>query len=61
MKLVSLFLTAFLTENIVLTKFLGLCPLMGNSKREENAYKMGILVVLTTVLADAALLHFLLF
>ncbi len=52
MKLVSLFLTAFLTENIVLTKFLGLCPLMGNSKREENAYKMGILVVLTTVLSS---------
>lgn len=52
MKLVSLFLTALLTENIILTKFLGLCPLMGNSKREEHAYKMGLLVVLTTVLSS---------
>ncbi len=52
MKLISLFFTALLTENIVLTKFLGLCPLMGNSKKEENAYKMGLLVVITTVLSS---------
>lgn len=52
MRLISLFFTVLLTENIVLTKFLGLCPLMGNAKKEENAYKMGLLVVFTTVLSS---------
>jgi electron transport complex protein RnfA len=49
MKLISLFFTSFLAENIVLTKFLGLCPLIGNSNKRDNALKMGSLVVLTTV------------
>lgn len=52
MKLISLFFTALLAENIVLTKFLGLCPLMGNSRREENAYKMGLMVVFTVILSS---------
>lgn len=52
MKLISLFFTALLAENIVLTKFLGLCPLLGNSRREENAYKMGLMVVFTVVLSS---------
>lgn len=52
MKLISLFFTALLAENIVLTKFLGLCPLLGNSRKEENAYKMGLMVVFTVVLSS---------
>lgn len=52
MNLISLFVTAFLAENIVLTKFLGLCPIMGNSKNVKTATKMGFLVVLTTLLSS---------
>lgn len=52
MKLISLFITACLTENIVLTKFLGLCPIMGTSKEEKVALKMGFLVTITTLLSS---------
>ena len=34
MNLISLFITSILTENIVLTKFLGICPFVGTSKKE---------------------------
>lgn len=52
MSLISLFITSLLTENIVLTKFLGLCPFFGNSKKEENAIAMGICVVLVTTISS---------
>ncbi len=42
MNLVSIFVTAILTENIVLYYFLGLCPFMGVSNKEQNAVGMGI-------------------
>lgn len=44
MNLVSLFLLAFLTENVVLTKFLGICPFVGTSSREKSALGMGMAV-----------------
>lgn len=52
MNLISLFITSLLTENIVLTKFLGLCPFFGNSSKESNAVSMGICVTLVTTLAS---------
>ena len=37
MNLISLFVVSILTENIVLTKFLGICPFIGTSNKEKNA------------------------
>ena len=37
MNLISLFILAFLTENVVLTKFLGTCPLRGTSNKMKSA------------------------
>lgn len=52
MNLISIFITSILTENIILTKFLGICPFMGTSKKEETAYKMGISVTLVVTLSS---------
>lgn len=49
MSLINIFLTAFLVENIVLTKFLGLCPFLGTSNTKKNALSMGLAVMLVTV------------
>lgn len=45
MSLISIFITSILTGNIVLTKFLGICPFVGTSNREKNALGMGISVM----------------
>ena len=45
MNLINLFITSFLTENIVLTKFLGICPFMGTSASKENAVGMSLSVI----------------
>ena len=52
MNLISLFITSIFTENIILTKFLGICPFMGTSKKEETAYKMGISVTIVVTLSS---------
>lgn len=52
MNLISLFVTSILTENIVLTKFLGICPFVGTSKKEDTAFKMGIAVTIVVTLSS---------
>lgn len=52
MNLISLFITSLITENIVLTKFLGLCPFFGNSSKEKNAIAMGICVTVITTISS---------
>lgn len=52
MNLISLFITSILTENIVLTKFLGICPFVGTSKKEETAFKMGLAVTIVVTLSS---------
>lgn len=52
MSLISIFITSLLTENIVLTKFLGICPFVGTSKKEETAFKMGLAVTLVITLSS---------
>ena len=52
MNLINIFITSLLTENIVLTKFLGLCPFIGNSTKESNAIGMGICVTLVTTISS---------
>ena len=46
MNLISLFITGLLTENVILTKFLGLCPLVGTTGKRNSAIGMGISVML---------------
>ena len=45
MNLFALFFSAMLINNIVLTKFLGMCPFMGVSTKLENAVGMGLAVI----------------
>ena len=52
MNLISLFITSFLTENIVLSKFLGVCPFVGISSKEENAVGMGISVMIIVTVSS---------
>ena len=52
MNLFTLFMTALLTENIVLTKFLGLCPVLGTSNKEKNAFFMGLSVTFVIVMSS---------
>lgn len=47
-------LSAILVENFVLTKFLGICPFLGVSKRLNTALGMGGAVIFVMTLASAA-------
>ena len=44
-----LFLAAAITDNIVLNKFLGICPFLGVSKKLSSAYQMGLAVTFVMV------------
>ena len=48
-----IFLSAFLVNNIVLMKFLGLCPFFGVSRQMKTATSMGISVIFVMTLATA--------
>ena len=52
MTLINLFVTSLLTQNIVLNKFLGICPFMGTSKSEKNALHMGLSVTLVITISS---------
>lgn len=52
MTLINLFVTSLLTQNIVLNKFLGICPFMGTSKNEKNALHMGLSVTFVITLSS---------
>ena len=52
MSLINIFIVGFLTENIVLTKFLGICSFLGTSNKRKNSFWMGIAVIFVTVLAS---------
>ncbi len=52
MELFTLFLSALLIHNIVLTKFLGMCPFMGVSTRLDSAVGMGLAVTFVIVCAS---------
>ena len=47
-------LTGILTENFVLSKFLGICPFLGVSKKAASSLGMGIAVTFVMVFATAA-------
>ena len=49
----SLLLTAILTNNFILSKFLGICPFLGVSKKVNTAAGMSAAVIFVMVLATA--------
>lgn len=51
--LVSILLTAILTQNFVLSKFLGICPFLGVSKKLNTAAGMSAAVIFVMALATA--------
>ena len=51
--LLAVFLAAILTENYVLTKFLGICPFLGVSKKLGTAVGMSVAVTVVMMIATA--------
>lgn len=51
--LVAILLTAILTQNFVLSKFLGICPFLGVSKKLNTAVGMSAAVIFVMALATA--------
>lgn len=49
----SILLAAILTNNMVLSKFLGICPFLGVSKKTGTAFSMSVAVTLVMVVATA--------
>jgi len=61
--LIAIFFGMALVNNMVLSKFLGLCPFFGVSKKLSSAFSMGIAVLLVMLVASAVtwpLFHYLL-
>ena len=59
----SILLAAILTNNMVLSKFLGICPFLGVSKKTDTAISMSIAVTLVMVVSTAVtwpIYHFIL-
>ena len=50
---VAILLTAILTNNYILSKFLGICPLLGVSKELNTAVGMSLAVIFVMVLSSA--------
>lgn len=51
--IVSVLLAGILTDNMVLSKFLGICPFLGVSKKLNTAFAMGAAVILVMLAASA--------
>ncbi|MBQ3057883.1 MAG: RnfABCDGE type electron transport complex subunit A [Clostridia bacterium] len=49
----SILLASILTNNMVLSKFLGICPFLGVSKKTNTAVSMSVAVILVMVLSTA--------
>ena len=49
----AILLAGILTSNMVLSKFLGICPFLGVSKKVGTAMSMSIAVTLVMVVATA--------
>ena len=53
-RLLSISLGAILVENFIFSKFLGICPFLGVSKKMDTAVGMGAAVIFVMALASAA-------
>lgn len=52
MNLINLLITSIFSSNIVLSRFLGICPFMGSSKSVKNAINMGLSVIFVVTLSS---------
>ena len=50
-EIIIIIMTSVLVNNYVLTKFLGICPFLGVSKKTNQAFGMGVAVILVMVMA----------
>ena len=53
MKMVAIIFTAILTNNFILSKFIGICPFLGVSKKTNTAVGMSAAVIFVMVLSTA--------
>jgi electron transport complex protein RnfA len=53
MNLFKIFISAFLIDNIILMRFLALCPFIGMSSDEDKSVGMGLAVIFVTLLATS--------
>jgi len=53
MEIIVIIVTAIFTENFVLSRFLGICPFLGVSKRLETAFGMSMAVLFVMTMAAA--------
>lgn len=51
--IVSILLAGLLTENMILSKFLGICPFLGTSKKVGTAFSMSVAVTLVMIISTA--------
>ncbi len=51
MNLFTLFISAMLINNIILSKFIGMCPFMGVSTSMNSAVGMGLAVIFVVFLS----------
>ncbi|MDR0404017.1 MAG: electron transport complex subunit RsxA [Treponema sp.] len=51
--LFKIFISAFLIDNVVLMRFIALCPFIGMSTDEDKSIGMGLAVTFVTILATA--------
>ena len=53
-ELLIIIMSAVLVDNYVLSKFLGICPFLGVSKKSDQAVGMGVSVIFVMLVATAA-------
>lgn len=53
MELLTIFLAAIIINNFILSRFLGLCPFLGVSRKMDTAMGMGMGVIFVMVMASA--------
>lgn len=51
--IVSILLAGLLTENMILSKFLGICPFLGTSKKVGTAFSMSLAVTAVMIISTA--------
>jgi electron transport complex protein RnfA len=54
MSLFTIFLAAIFVNNFIFSKFMGICPFLGVSKKLDTAVGMGVAVIFVMTLASAA-------
>ena len=51
-------ISSMLIDNVVLSRFYGICPFLGVSRKVKSAFGMGIAVVFVIVLATVIVGHY---